>query len=297
MVTEVLIWCDHGPEIGMGHYARSFSLFQNLKNDCRLEVKFMASKIPNPQYRPDVIIFDSTNINHELFNFIKKVKTRILISPVCSDYSCFDYYVGRILPFDKTAKLKKYIGEICFDSELANLRSARAQKQDQVSVCLSGGNYQQNLIPAITKSLVLSGKFKKIHFPWHYMELALPQTQDVAYIFHKSNDIWLSEFGESKYFIGSDGLMIFEALLLQKSILSITTKERLRKVVHYEKEGLLSISICDGGIISDLSKNIQNYMAQNLSNQDIKNKLWYMNNVIDGGKIINNIIFNNTFNS
>lgn len=297
MVTEVLIWCDHGPKIGMGHYARSYSLYQKLKTDYRLEVKFMASKIPSPHYKPDVIIFDSTNIKHELYNFIIKIKKRILISPVCSDYSCFDYYVGRILPFDKTAKLKTYIGEICFDSELENLRSARAQKQDQVSVCLSGGNYQQHLIPAITQSLVLSGKFKKIHFPWHYKKLVLPQTQDVAYIYHGNNDIWLSEFGESKYFIGSDGLMIFEALLLQKSILSITTKERLRKVAHYEKEGLLSVAINDSDNISDLSKKMQSYVVQNLSSQDMKNKLWYKNNVIDGRKIISNIIFNNTATS
>ena len=81
MVTEVLIWCDHGPEIGLGHYARSFSLYQKLRNDYRLEVKFMASKIPNPDYKPDVIIFDSTNIKHELYNFIKKVKQRILGIP------------------------------------------------------------------------------------------------------------------------------------------------------------------------------------------------------------------------
>jgi len=293
MVIKVLIWCDHGPEIGMGHYARSFSLYQKLKNDYRLEVKFMASKIPKPRYIPDVIIFDSINIKNKLYNIIRKSKIRILISPVCSDYSCFDYYVGRIPPFKQSFNLKQYIGEICFDFKLKNLRGARAQKQDQVSICFSGGKYQQNLIPSITHSLVFSGKFKSIHFPWHYKKLALPQTQNVTYIFHKSNDIWLSEFGESKYFIGSDGLMIFEALLLQKSVLSITTKERLRKVAHYEKEGLLCVAICDNDNVSGISENIKNYVLQNLSNQDVKNQLWYMDNIIDGGKLISNIIFNN----
>ena len=292
MVLETLIWCESSADIGLGHYNRSYCLYKDLKKCVDLKNLFLHCDFPDDGFEPDLVIFDGIFVPENLTPVIANSKLKILLSPVCSDYSIFDYYVGRISPLQTPDELKTYIYEVNFNSELEKLRKTSKSQSNSASVCLSGGTYQQELIPEITHGLISSNLFDTIHFPEHYKNLDLPKTNDIFFKFHKKDAIWSSEFGNSKLFVGSDGVMIFEALLLNKSIISITSMERSYKVDRYFKQQLLDIIITDKYPNLDLSLELREKLLHPNTQNKLINDVWYKNKIVSGSKIIKKIIQN-----
>jgi hypothetical protein len=242
-MLNICIWCQSSEKIGFGHFKRASLVFNTLKEIDNINVKFHSNDETVIKSNVDIFIFDGISVPSFIVKSIMNCGLKILLSPVCDRYDLFDIYLGRPYIEFKDSRIIKYCYEINYEQKNEINLNHSCVNDKSISICFSGGSYLESEISNILFGLNNNSNINKVILPMHYMEMfrSLNFKFEYKVEFVPSTNLWNGEFGKSKYFAGSDGLMIFEALLRRKNIISITESSRSFKVENYNKKNLLDL--------------------------------------------------------
>jgi spore coat polysaccharide biosynthesis predicted glycosyltransferase SpsG len=217
----ILYFTDYNHKIGFGNYSRSKNLFINLKKEFKVFLIYNLTtikKIENikKKYpRPVIIIFDTPQINKQLFNFYK-IYAKIIF---------FDYF-GKLIPnyniiifkhHNVRAKNKFFVGlkYINLKNKVLNLKILNKKIEKKILISLGGGDIKNQSI-RIAKYLIKKGyKVTILYGPTFKSKLNFKDSNLKIYYNSKK---YLKIFNLHTNIITNGGSTMFEAVYLNKNV-------------------------------------------------------------------------------
>lgn len=243
--SNILFYVQAGSSVGMGHLARSAALISGLKkqrHDCELfldadisgyEVarsKGLNSLISLPS-APKAVIIDALQIEDKMASALRRYFPRILISPVCNRADLATHVLVRAAPpalLEKINPNAELIVNQDFTFATANGLTRKKHTYDRLSVgiCLSsdGAQMLQSLLSVISGT----SKVVEVRIIGKYTDYLI-ESETLSFTCISPNPHPWRFLDGINLFIGSDGLMIAEAIAQAIPVISLTTSERNEK--------------------------------------------------------------------
>lgn len=217
----ILYLTDYNHKIGFGNYSRSKNLFINLKKEFKvlflynLNTKNKIESIKKKYPRPVIVIFDTPQINKNLFNFYKIYAKTIF----------FDYF-GKLIPnyniiifkhYNVRAKNKFFVGlkYISLKNKVLNLKILNKKIEKKFLISLGGGDIKNQSI-RIAKYLIKKGcKVTILYGPTFKSKLNFKDSNLKIYYNSKT---YLKIFNLHTNIITNGGSTMFDAVYLNKNV-------------------------------------------------------------------------------
>lgn len=298
-MSDVLIYINVGGPHGIGHFARSYKIAEQLEangytphftgsiaDEFKPIISSRFKLFHKDTNKFESIVIDAISISKKFQSEIRNKNKVILISPISCSYD----YATHICLREPLSILEKVKNKKCFidpyfafsGCETKSKASFRIKNKYNMGICISGSEQYVN-IPKLLSGLLTKKCFKSIKVVSNKNDTIASQYAELIIYKQFVQDIW-KFFDNIDVFITGDGKMLYEAISRRIPTLSFcrdshSTKNKYfadRLFINVEQKDWYKDEVFD--VITDVK--LMRTIIENISHANIDQKVQNLGNTI-----------------